>query len=103
METEDRIRELAEEFVAQAQARVTRLQAELVDAHQRVEKLKAELDAARWAPKRLANFQVKRDGDYQCPKCILHGVQAAMTGRPGERRLDRFQCDTCRFDMDVRH
>jgi len=104
METEDRIRELAEEFVAQAQARVTRLQAELVDAHQRIEKIKAELDAARQAPQRLANFQVKRDGDYQCPKCgILHGVQAAMTGSPGEHRLGRFQCDTCRFDMDVRH
>jgi hypothetical protein len=50
------------------------------------------------------NFQVKRDADYQCPKCgILLGVQAAMTPRPGERRLDRFQCDTCGFDMDVRH
>ena len=104
MKTEDRIRELADEFVAQAQARATRLQAELVDAHQRVEKIKAELDAARRAPQRLANFQVKRDGDYQCPKCgILHGVQAAMTGRPGEHRLGRFQCDTCGFDMDVGH
>jgi hypothetical protein len=50
MKTEDRIRELADEFVAQAQARATRLQAELVDAHQRVEKIKAELDAARRAP-----------------------------------------------------
>jgi hypothetical protein len=29
-------------------------------------------------------------------------VQAAMTGRPGEHRLDRLQCDTCGFDMDVR-
>jgi len=64
MKTEDRIRELADEFVAQAQARATRLQAELVDAHQRVEKIKAELDAARRAPQRLANFQVKRDADW---------------------------------------
>src|SRR6516225_11308094 len=104
MKTEDRIRELAEEFVAQAQARATRLQAELVDAHQRVEKIKAELDAARRAPQRLVNFQVKRDADYQCPKCgILLGVQAAMTPRPGLPRLDVFQCDTCGFNMDVCH
>jgi hypothetical protein len=31
------------------------------------------------------------------------GVQAAMTPRPGKPRLDLFKCDTCRFDVDVRH
>ena len=86
MKTEDRIRELADEFVAQAQARATRLQAELVDAHQRITKIKAELDAARQAPQRLANFQVKRDGDYQCPKCMLPGGAPGHEKWPGVTR-----------------
>jgi predicted RNA-binding Zn-ribbon protein involved in translation (DUF1610 family) len=104
MTTEERVREVAEQFAAQFQANATRIGAELLQARQRVTKLEADLEATKLAPKRLDTFQIRRDGDYQCPKCgILRGAQAAMTPRPGKPRLDLFQCDTCGFDMDVPH
>jgi hypothetical protein len=53
---EDRIREIAEAFVEQSQAKADRLKAELIEAQQRVAKLTAELNAARLAPKRLQDF-----------------------------------------------
>lgn len=102
---EDRIREIAEALVEQSQAKADRLKAELIEAQQGIRKLTAELNAARLAPKRLQDFQIRRDMDYQCPRCgIQHGIQAAMTCRPpGQHRIDLFQCDTCRFEMDVQH
>jgi ribosome-interacting GTPase 1 len=104
MKTEDRIREIAEEFVAQSQAKAARLKAELMRAQQRVAKLTAELNAARLAPRHLQNFQIMRDGDYQCPRCgIERGIQAVLTCRPGQPRLDLFECGTCGFEMDVQH
>ena len=68
MKTEECIREEADKFVALAQGRIKRLEADLAEAQQRSAKIKAELEAARQALSR-ANFQLKRDGDYQCPKC----------------------------------
>jgi hypothetical protein len=104
MKTEERILEEADKFVALAQGRIKGLEAALAEAQQRSAKKKSELEAARQALTRRANFQFKRDGDYQCPKCgIQRGIQAAMTPRPGQRRLDLFQCDTCGFDLDVPH
>jgi predicted RNA-binding Zn-ribbon protein involved in translation (DUF1610 family) len=101
---EDRIREIAEALVEQSQAKADRLKAELIEAQQGVRKLTAELNAARLAPKRLQDFQIKRDVDYQCPRCgIQRGIQVAMTCRPGQQRLELFQCDTCGFKMDVQH
>jgi predicted RNA-binding Zn-ribbon protein involved in translation (DUF1610 family) len=104
MKTESRIRAIAEDFVAQSHANVARLKTELIEAQQRVAKLTAELNTARLAPKRLTSFQIRRDGDYQCPRCgIQRGIQAALTCRPGQHRLDLFACDTCGFEMDVQH
>jgi transcription initiation factor IIE alpha subunit len=101
---EDRIREIAEALVEQSQAKADRLKAELIEAQQGVRKLTAELNAARLAPKHLQGFQIKRDADYQCPRCaIQRGIQAAMTCRPGQHRLDLFQCETCGLEIDVRH
>jgi len=56
MKTEDRIRAIAEDFVAQSQSKAARLKAELTEARQRVAQLTAE---SRWheagpeAPRRL--------------------------------------------------
>ena len=104
MTTEERIRQVAEEIVAQSQAKAARLREDLFEAQRRATQLAAELEATKLAPQRLKNFQIRRDGDYQCPQCgIVRGVQAAMTPRPGQPRLDLFECDTCGFDMDVQH
>jgi ribosome-interacting GTPase 1 len=104
MTTEERIRQIAEQYVAQTQANVGRLRAELEEARQRVVRLEAELRGTQLAPQRLTTFQIKRDGDYQCPRCgIERGEQAAMTPRPGNPRLDLFECDTCGFEMEVQH
>ena len=101
---EDRIREIAEAFVEQSAAKADRLKTELMEAQQRVAKLTAELNAARLAPKRLQDFQIKRDVDSLCPSCgIQRRIQAAMTCESGQHRLDLFQSDTCGFEMDVQH
>jgi ribosome-interacting GTPase 1 len=104
MTTEERIRQVAEQLVAQTQANVGRLRSDLEEARQRVTRLEAELRGTQLAPQRLSTFQVKRDGDYQCPECgIKRGEQSAMTPRPGNPRLDLFECATCRFEIDVQH
>ena len=102
MKTEDRIWAVAEEFAAQFQAKATRLRTDLMKARQRVAELEAEFDASMQAFKRLADFQVKREGEYQCARCgIFRGAQAAMKGRPGRHQLDLFKCDTCGFEMEA--
>jgi hypothetical protein len=102
--TEKRIRQVAEEFVAQSQAKAARLRADLFEAQRRVAQLVAELEAMKLTPQRLMSFQIRRDGDYQCPQCgIARGMQSAMTPRPGQPKLDLFECDTCGFGMDVQH
>jgi hypothetical protein len=104
MKTEHRIRAIAEDLVEHSYLKTARLIAELIEAQQRVEQLTAELKAAKQAPKHLTDFQIRHNGDYQCPRCgIQRGVQASMTFRQGQHRLDLLQCDTCGFDMDVQY
>jgi hypothetical protein len=104
MNIEDRIKMLAEEFAAQSQSQASHLKAQLLDAERKVAEIKAKLDATKLAFKRLANFQVIRGLHYQCARCgVFDGLQADMTPRPGRHRLDLFQCDTCRFEMEVPH
>ena len=96
MTTDRELRRLARETADNAQAQVTQLEQEVLDLETRLTEKKAERDAARLAPKRLADFKVKIGPDYQCPQCwITGGIQSPLRPRPGTSDADVFRCPRC--------
>ncbi len=94
MTADQELRKIASETARYAQARVTRLEEEVLDLEKRLAEKKTERDSARLAAKRLSNFQVTIGTDYQCPRCwIESGTRSPL--RPiggGTRDEDFFRC-----------
>jgi hypothetical protein len=96
MSTERELRRAAQEAAEYAQTFASQLEQEVSDLEMRLAQKKAERDAARLAPKRLADFQVKIGADYQCPHCWMeNGIHSPLHGIPGSAREDVFRCRTC--------
>jgi hypothetical protein len=102
MTTERELRQAAREIAAQAQAAVTRLEQETLDLKTRLAEKEAERDAARLAPKRLANYPVRLGTDYQCPRCwIEHEKRSPLRPIPSGDKNDILRCGICGEDFII--
>lgn len=103
MTTEDQLWRIAREIAAQAQARVTQLEQEISDLEKRLPQAKAERDAARLAPKRLANYEVRLGAYHQCPRCwIEHERRSPLRPIPSNAGdVDLFRCGNCGETFEI--
>ena len=95
------ITELAQYLAQDAHQRAVRLERDILKLKADLAKKEAALGAARLAPKRLANFVVQLQGDYQCPRCWIER-EARAPLHPvggGTPTHDKFRCGTC--DLEV--
>jgi hypothetical protein len=82
---EKRLTELANQIAADAQARTSHIQAELLEIEKQKVAKQAELDFAHLSLKRALKFQPKIGRDYQCPRCWINSeVRSALTAIPFE-------------------
>ena len=64
--------------------------------------LRAKRDAARAAPERLLNFQVKIGGDYQCPACwIERNTRSPLCRSRVRTTAISFQCVQCGHTVTI--
>jgi hypothetical protein len=100
----EQIRRLAAQLAEQAQNRTSRLEREICELVEQTAKKRAELTTANLAHKRLTNFQVWIESDYQCPRCwIEHETQSALTAIGGGTDTeDLLRCSTCSYELSVK-
>lgn len=102
MSIEGVIQEEAGEIAAREHQRAAHLQQEYLQIQSQADELKAQRDAARAAPERLANFRVKIGGNYQCPACwIMRNTSSPLITKPSDRREDVFECNFCRHTIII--
>ena len=90
------ISDLAAQMAEESQQRAATLQAKLQEIEAQRTEVQAELDAAKLARQRLANFQVQIGLNFQCPQCwIYNGVQSSLRPIPSGTGEDVFRCDIC--------
>ena len=81
------IRRAAHEIVEAAQNRAAALEREMDSGEAYDARVKAQLEAAHLARKRLANFMVQIGPDYQCPRCWIEDeARSTLRGIPSENR-----------------
>jgi len=98
----DEVRKAAMEIANEMVSRLTDRERELADIEKRKAEIQAECDAIRSAPKRLANFPVKKGIDYLCPRCwVEEGKTIPLSPIPSPTRDDNFRCLLCRFEITV--
>lgn len=92
----------AEDLVSRLDRKAAKLDAEYLEAEKRAANLKAERDAARLAPKRLADYTVKLGVNYQCPRCwIERETRSALSSIPSTTGDDRLRCDRCHYEIAI--
>jgi hypothetical protein len=87
--------EIAEQLAATSQGYASQLQREIFELEQEAAQKKAALDAARLAPKRLADYPVTLGADYACPYCWFDAAKRSpLRAIPGgTREFDLMKCD----------
>ena len=102
----DQLREYAAQIAEQNQERQAGLEREILDLETKAAQKKALVDALRFGPQRLLDFQFKLGADYQCPRCwINHEKRSALTPIGGGTNTeDFFRCHTCgnTFSVSIR-
>ena len=103
MSVERELRQAAREAAEQAQNLLTQLEHEVLDLGKRLAEAKAKCDAARPAPKRLANYPVTLGGgDYACPVCWINGTESALQPISSGNE-DLLRCRACGNDFTVEY
>jgi hypothetical protein len=102
MSIEGEIRDSAAKIAAQQHQAASGFEKEYLAIQEQAEKLKTKRDNARTASDRLLNFEIKINGDYQCPACwIIRNARAALLPRPSQNRDDIFQCSQCGHKLTI--
>ena len=103
MSPEETLVNHATEISAHLQNQMSRLQRDREKIQAELAKIDSQIYAASLADRRLLDFQAKRGGELQCPKCWmeggLHGNLAGV-GR-GTSSEDVFRCAVCRSEIVV--
>jgi ribosomal protein L37AE/L43A len=88
--------EEAKRYAANAQARLSKLEADLKDIERQKAEVEAKCQAARVATKRLLKFEVQIGSEYQCPRCwIEHERRSALRGVASRTSDDIMACRIC--------
>ena len=103
MNAQTHIQAIATQIAGNARDRASTLESELAAIEARKPEIQAQLRTARLAAKRLADFQVKVEGQYQCPNCwIEHGTKAML--KPigsGADSESAFCCQSCGLQISI--
>jgi hypothetical protein len=95
--------ETAGRLAKYAQSSAAALEEERLQIEMRKREVEAQLDAANFAHKRLANFVPIRGGDFQCPRCwIDHGTASNLqTTAKNRSSTENFRCGTRHFESSL--
>lgn len=83
-------------------AQLRQLEREQAGVEQRIAEIKAQLEAARVAQKRLLNYQPSIGTDFQCPRCwVVNEIRADVRPIPSQTSDDIMRCGTCGADIVI--
>ena len=87
-----------------AQSSAAALEEERLQIEMRKREVEAQLDAANFAHKRLANFVPIRGADFQCPRCWSDHRTASNLQTTAKNRssTENFRCGTRHFESSLR-
>jgi hypothetical protein len=95
----DSMREVAQQIAEGAQANIVRLDQRLADIEKQKAEIEAQIQDARGALKRAADFPVKLGADYLCPVCWTDdAVTSTLRNVPSPDRRDIYRCNICHFE-----
>jgi hypothetical protein len=96
--------ETAGRLAKYAKSSAAALEEECLQIERRKREVEAQLDAANFAHKRLANFVPIRGADFQCPRCwIDHGTTSNLqTTAKNRSSTENFRCGTRHFESSLR-
>jgi hypothetical protein len=83
-------------------AELRQLEAQEAEIERRKAEIKAQLEAARLAHKRLLNFRPCIGTDFQCPRCgIVKEIGSTLRPIPSSTSDDIMRCGTCGLDVII--
>jgi hypothetical protein len=93
--------ETAGRLAKYAQSSAAALEEERLQIEMRKREVEAQLDAANFAHKRLANFVPIRGADFQCPRCWIDHRTASNLQTTAKNRssTENFRCGTRHFEF----
>jgi hypothetical protein len=96
--------ETAGRLAKYAKSSAAALEEECLQIERRKREVEAQLDAANFAHRRLANFVPIRGADFQCPRCwIDHGTTSNLqTTAKNRSSTENFRCGTRHFESSLR-
>ena len=103
MEIEKALLEEAQYAVSNLKNRARALEPQLQEIERLKLEIEAECHAARLAPKRLLEYRLKIDTEYQCPHCWINSERRSAL-RPANSASDDgglMRCQTCAAEFAI--
>jgi len=102
MSVVQQLSDLAAAIAEEMQQRRSALEAEPLELETRKREIGEELRATDLGRERLSHFQVKIDGEYQCPNCwVRDDVRTPLTSIELDGKEEFFRCGKCGCEARV--